>query len=128
MYEKQREEMEGQRLLLLMALLPILLIALRLSVGRMRRIRRRPVGAPLQRPVEETNRNRNSDVLVLPSSGYWYFARDRSYAAIIVLAFAAGALVFPLEEWIPVSPIQCTDAARTSNSVFIIGEKDYPPP
>ena len=115
--------MEGQRLLLLMALLPILLIALRLSVGRMRRIRRRPVGAP----VEETNRNRNSDVLVLPSGGYWYFARDRSYAAIIVLAFAAGALVFPLEEWIPVSPIQCTDAG-TSKSVFIIGEKDYPPP
>ena len=117
--------MEGQRLSLLMALLPILLIALRLSVGRMRR---RPVGAPLQRPVEETNRNRNSDVLVLPSGGYRYFARDRSYAAIIVLAtFAAGALVLPLEEWIPVSPIQCTDAG-TSNSVFIIGEKDYPPP
>ena len=90
--------MEGQRLLLLMALLPILLIALRLSVGRMSRIRRRSVGAPLQRPVEETNRNRNSDVLVLPSGGYWYFARDRSYAAIIVLAFAAGALVLPLEE------------------------------
>ena len=111
-----------------MALLPILLIALRLLVGRMRRIRRRPVGAPLRRPVEETNRNGNSDVLVLPSGGYWYFARDRSYAAIIVLAtFAAGVLVFPLEEWIPVSPIQCTDAG-TSNSVYIIGEKDYPPP
>ena len=113
-----------------MAILPILLIALRLLVGRMCRIRRRPVSAPLQRPVEEINRNRNSDVLVLPSGGYWYmyFARDRSYAAIIVLAtFAAGALVLPLEEWIPVLPIQCTDAG-TSNSVFIIGEKDYPPP
>ena len=113
--------MEGQRLLLLMALLPILLIALRLFVGRNRRIRRRPVG------VEETNRNRNRDVLVSPSGGYWYSARDHSYAAIIVLTFAAGALVLPLEEWIPVSPIQSTDAG-TSNSVFIIGEKDYPPP
>ena len=109
-----------------MALLPILLIALRLSVGRMRRTRRRPVGAPLRRPVEETNRNRNSDVLVLPSGGYWYFARDR-YTIIVLATFAAGALVLPLEEWIPVSPIQCTDAG-TSNSVFIIEEKDYPPP
>ena len=120
--------MEEQRLLLLMALLPILLIALRLFVGRMRRIRRRPVGAPLRRPVEETNRNRNSDVLVhvLPSGGYWYFARDR-YTIIVLATFAAGALVLPLEEWIPVLPIQCTDAG-TSNSVFIIGEKDYPPP
>ena len=105
-----------------MALLPILLIALRLFVGRIRRIRWRPVGAPLQRPVEETNRNRNRDALVLPSGGYWYFDHDRSYAAIIVLAFAAGVLVLP-----PVSPIQCTDAG-TSNSVFIIGEKDYSPP